>query len=198
MDPGFALLEQARRKTPPKRVRHPAGCSFASGCSPPRIAATQLPSATWKVTSHGLDLHQTDNATSRTHSRLAALQRPPLRGLRPLQQSSTTAGLMGSGRLILSVTYPSSCQRFRQVLLRSPWRVRCSHQLISGSSDPACQGAACMDDRAGGMGLIFGTADRQVPICDSVLQPHILPARHTRLGCRNSAHCRRYRVRVAP
>jgi hypothetical protein len=27
--------EQARRKTPPKRVRHPAGCSFASGCSPP-------------------------------------------------------------------------------------------------------------------------------------------------------------------
>ena len=57
MDPGFALLEQARRKTPPKRVRHPAGCSFASGCSPPRIAATQLPSATWEVTSHGLDLH---------------------------------------------------------------------------------------------------------------------------------------------
>ena len=31
-----------------------------------------------------------------------------------------------------------------------------------------------------GMGLIFGTADRQVPICDSVLQPHIRPARHTR------------------
>ena len=36
-----------------------------------------------------------------------------------------------------------------------------------------------MDDRAGGMGLIFGTADRQVPICDAVLQPHIRPARHT-------------------
>ena len=31
--------------TPPKRVRHPTGCSFASGCSPPRLAATQLPSA---------------------------------------------------------------------------------------------------------------------------------------------------------
>ena len=32
--------------TPPKRVRHPAGYSFASGCSPPRLTATQLPSAT--------------------------------------------------------------------------------------------------------------------------------------------------------
>jgi hypothetical protein len=33
-----------------------------------------------------------------------------------------------------------------------------------------------------GWGLIFGTADRQVPICDWVLQPHIRPGRHTRLG----------------
>src|ERR1700722_16206431 len=39
-DPGFAMNEQARRTTPPKQVRHPAGCSFASSCSPPRIAAT--------------------------------------------------------------------------------------------------------------------------------------------------------------
>ena len=108
---------------------------------------------------------------------------------------------------LLSIIYPSSFQRalfrwrmylFWQALLRSPWRVRCSHQLISGSSDPACQGAACMDDRAGGMGLIFGTADRQVPICDAHQQPHIRPARHTRLRCRNSANCRRYRVRIAP
>ncbi len=45
-DPGFAELRQARHNTPPKRVRHPTGCSFASGCSPPRITATQLPSAT--------------------------------------------------------------------------------------------------------------------------------------------------------
>ena len=29
---------------PPNRVRQPTGCSFASGCSPPRLAATQLPS----------------------------------------------------------------------------------------------------------------------------------------------------------
>ena len=27
---------------PPKRVRHPAGCSFASGCFPPRLATTQF------------------------------------------------------------------------------------------------------------------------------------------------------------
>jgi hypothetical protein len=50
--PGFATDEQARRHTPPNRVRSPAGCSFASGCSPPRLAATQLPSATCAVTSH--------------------------------------------------------------------------------------------------------------------------------------------------
>ena len=48
--PGFAIIAQARRYTPPKRVRHPTGCPFASGCSPPRLAATQLPSATCVVT----------------------------------------------------------------------------------------------------------------------------------------------------
>jgi hypothetical protein len=42
--------------TPPNRVRHPAGCPFASGCFPPRLAATQLPSATCDgdFTRHGL------------------------------------------------------------------------------------------------------------------------------------------------
>jgi hypothetical protein len=38
----FAIDEQARRCTPPKRVRHPTGCRFVSSCSPPRLAATQL------------------------------------------------------------------------------------------------------------------------------------------------------------
>jgi hypothetical protein len=60
--PGFALGPQARRTTTPKRVRYPAGCSFASGCSPPRLPhsrswTTQLPLATCGVTSHGLDFH---------------------------------------------------------------------------------------------------------------------------------------------
>src|SRR6202050_1710369 len=59
-DPGFAMNEQARRTMPPKRVRHPAGCSFASSCSPPRIAATQLPSATCDTTSHRVDFHLPD------------------------------------------------------------------------------------------------------------------------------------------
>src|SRR5271165_4142686 len=58
---------QARRAMPPKRVRHPAGCSFASRCSPPRIAATQLPSATCGTTSHRTDSHPPDKATSQTH-----------------------------------------------------------------------------------------------------------------------------------
>jgi len=31
---------------PPNRVRHPADRQFASGCSPPRLTTTQLPSAT--------------------------------------------------------------------------------------------------------------------------------------------------------
>jgi hypothetical protein len=55
--------------TPPKRIRHPTGCWFASGCSPPRLAATQLPSATCAVTPHGTDLHRADKASSRTHER---------------------------------------------------------------------------------------------------------------------------------
>ena len=43
---GFATLVQARRHTPPKQVRHPTDQQFASGYSPPRLATTQLPSAT--------------------------------------------------------------------------------------------------------------------------------------------------------
>jgi hypothetical protein len=78
-DPGFAMNEQARRTIPPKRVRYPAGCSFASSCSPPRIAATQLPSATCATTSHRTDFHPPDKATSQTHSsprkRVAATRR---------------------------------------------------------------------------------------------------------------------------
>jgi hypothetical protein len=41
----FAMNEQARRSSPPNRVRRPTDRQFASGCSPPRLAATQLPSA---------------------------------------------------------------------------------------------------------------------------------------------------------
>ena len=40
------MNEQARRSSPPNRVRYPTDQQFALGCSPPRLAATQLPSAT--------------------------------------------------------------------------------------------------------------------------------------------------------
>src|SRR5262245_11921252 len=68
-------------------------------------------------------------------SRLAPLQRPPPPGLRPLQQSSTTAGLIGRVdytpvsylsliRLRVSARYSDDGCYFWQVLLRSPWPVR--------------------------------------------------------------------------
>ncbi|WP_347242826.1 hypothetical protein, partial [Thermogutta sp.] len=42
----FAFPRQARRYARPNRVRHPTDCIFVSGCSPPRLTATQLPSTT--------------------------------------------------------------------------------------------------------------------------------------------------------
>ena len=42
----FTLNPQARRYARPNRVRHPTDCMFVSGCSPPRVAATQLPLTT--------------------------------------------------------------------------------------------------------------------------------------------------------
>src|SRR5262245_11217833 len=40
------MNEQAHRSSPPNRVRPPTDQQFASSCSPPRLTATQLPSAT--------------------------------------------------------------------------------------------------------------------------------------------------------
>src|SRR5207237_9456614 len=42
----FAMNEQARRSSPPNRLRYPTDQQFASGFSPPCLGATQLPSAT--------------------------------------------------------------------------------------------------------------------------------------------------------
>jgi hypothetical protein len=41
---GFAFNSQARHSDRPNRVRQPTDWQFVSGCSPPRLAATQLPS----------------------------------------------------------------------------------------------------------------------------------------------------------
>src|SRR5690625_551881 len=70
------MQSRARQDTPPNRVRSPTGCPFAAGCSPPRLAATQLPLATCAVTSHDKDFHLADKASSRTHDCRVGL-RPP-------------------------------------------------------------------------------------------------------------------------
>jgi hypothetical protein len=50
----FALNPQAHRYARPNRVRlYPTDCMFVSGCSPPRVAATQLPSTTRERASPG-------------------------------------------------------------------------------------------------------------------------------------------------
>src|SRR5207245_5332537 len=66
--PGFATNEQARHSITPNQVRPPTDCRFTSGCSPPRLAATQLPSITEPATGSGTDFHRADKASSRTHS----------------------------------------------------------------------------------------------------------------------------------
>ena len=58
---GFVILRAAR--SPPVAL-HPASLRRGSHAS----GMTQLPPATQVVTSYGLDLHQPDTATSRTHS----------------------------------------------------------------------------------------------------------------------------------
>ena len=78
---GFVLESQTRRTTTPKQVRYPAGCSFASSCSPPRLPqsrsrTTQLPSATCGVTSHGLDFHLLTKQHCRRTIPGSALRRP--------------------------------------------------------------------------------------------------------------------------
>ena len=49
----FTLNPEARRYARPNRVRYPTDCMFVSGCSPPRVAATQLPLTTRERASPG-------------------------------------------------------------------------------------------------------------------------------------------------
>ena len=66
----FAMYEQARRSSPPNRVRHPTDRLFASGCSPPRLATTQLPSASelWLTPTRTFTVLM-QHPHGRTHSR---------------------------------------------------------------------------------------------------------------------------------
>ena len=63
----FTLNPQARRSARPNRVRHPTVCMFASGCSPPRLATTQLPSAIGSGHLPREDFHLSDRACSQAH-----------------------------------------------------------------------------------------------------------------------------------
>jgi len=73
----FAMNEQARRSSPPNRVRHPTDRQFASGCSPPRHAASELPSASEFVAFSDTDFHRADVAPSWAHSFPHALSGNP-------------------------------------------------------------------------------------------------------------------------
>jgi len=161
--------------------------------SPPRPFSIFLSSCPFSCSTAPQAFSRPDRVLSQAGARrccqgLAALQRPHPPGAPAFTAIEHDGRLDESGRLRSCLFYPifvsarviPMADVFWQVLLRSPRRVRCSHQLISGSSDPACQGAACMDDRAGGMGLFFLTADRE-PICEADQQSHIRPARHSQL-----------------
>lgn len=65
---GFALSQEARHALPAESGSSPADRQFASGCSPPRLAATQLPSAIGRGHPPREDFHLSDRACSQAHS----------------------------------------------------------------------------------------------------------------------------------
>ena len=69
LDPGpdFAMNLLARRCVRPKRVRFTTDCMFASGCFPPHLTVTQLPSATGSGHLPEEDLHLPNRACLRAH-----------------------------------------------------------------------------------------------------------------------------------
>lgn len=68
-DPGldFALNPQARHYVRPKRVRFTTDCMFASGCFPPHLTVTQLPSATGSEHPPGEDFHLLNRTCFQAH-----------------------------------------------------------------------------------------------------------------------------------
>jgi hypothetical protein len=143
-------------------------------------------------------------------SRLAALQRPHPAGASAFTASSNDGRLDRSGRLhslFVIYVYLSWCQRalFRSRMLfsaglatksmaRAMFASTYIRQLRSGL--PRCclhgrsrrrDGTHLWDGRSASADLRFGST-----------VTHPTRPTHPRLGCRNSAQCRRYRVRVAP
>jgi len=64
---GFAHEQKARPYARSNRVRHPTDYRFASGCSPPRLTTTQLPSATRSGHLLEEDFHLPDHACFQAH-----------------------------------------------------------------------------------------------------------------------------------
>ena len=61
------LGSQARRSSPPNRVRLPTDRQFASGCSPRRLGADAVTFSYGVVASSDTDFHRANVAPSRAH-----------------------------------------------------------------------------------------------------------------------------------
>jgi hypothetical protein len=61
------MNEQARRSSPPNRVRLPTDRQFASGCSPRRLGANAVTFGYGVVAYSDTDFHRADVAPSRAH-----------------------------------------------------------------------------------------------------------------------------------
>src|SRR5690606_2748954 len=94
--PGFVLDPQTRRSTPPNQVRYPTDRQFVSGCSPPCLTATQLPSTTrsWLV-------------STRTST---ALMRCPLGRTDPgLRRDANSLSLAGFNARLFAILRANRC-----------------------------------------------------------------------------------------
>jgi hypothetical protein len=63
----FALQSQARRSSPPNRVRLPTDRQFASGCSPRRLGANAVTFGYGVVAYSDTDFHRANVTPSRAH-----------------------------------------------------------------------------------------------------------------------------------
>ena len=66
--PDFTMNEQARRSSPPNRVRSPTDRQFASGCSPPCLEANAVTFGYGVVAYSGTDFHRANVAPLQAHS----------------------------------------------------------------------------------------------------------------------------------
>ena len=69
--PGFAILVQARRHTPPKQVRYPTDRQFASGYSPPPPHDDAVTFSYGAVANSDRDFHPASSTPSRAYTKRA-------------------------------------------------------------------------------------------------------------------------------